>query len=53
MASDPARDSEPVSVLRIDTCSVIVEDEPSEPVNVSVRPLNSNVVIENEPARDR
>ena len=53
MTSEPVRDNEPIKVLKIDLCSVIAEDEPREAMNVSLRPLRSNVVIENEPARDR
>lgn len=53
MTSEPVRDSEPTKALKIDVCSVIAEDEPRNELNVSLRPLRSNAVIENEPARDR
>jgi hypothetical protein len=36
----------------IEVCSATVEDEPSEPVKISVRPLNKDVTIESEPDKD-
>jgi len=48
LISEPARESEPVSVLVRDTCSVIVEDEPREPVKNSTRPLNTVMVRPSE-----
>lgn len=48
----PARDNEPVSVLNIEVCSEPVEDELSEPVKTSVRPLNRDVMMEIEPDKD-
>jgi hypothetical protein len=50
--SEPARKSEPVSVLVSETCSVIVEDEPREPVRNSTRPLNMVMARPSEPPRD-
>jgi hypothetical protein len=36
----------------IEVCSATVEDEPSEPVRISVRPLNRDVTVESEPDKD-
>ena len=52
MISEPARESELVSVLVSETCSVIVVEEPSEPVKNSTRPLNTVVAIPSDPLRD-
>ena len=52
MTCEPARENEPVSALIIEVCSVIVGDNPSEPVKISARPFNRDVVIESEPERD-
>jgi hypothetical protein len=36
----------------IEVRSATVEDEPSEPVKISVRPLNKDVTVESEPDTD-
>ena len=50
--SEPARDTDPVSVLNSETWSAGVEDEPREPVTNSVRPLMRAVSAEREADRD-
>ena len=52
MISELDRESEPVNVRVNETCSVIVEDEPREPVRNSTRPLNMVVARPSELLRD-
>ena len=49
MTSDPAIDSEPVSVLRREACPVRADDEPIEPVKNSARPFKREAVNDIEP----
>jgi hypothetical protein len=48
LTSEPARDNDPVRVLDREIWSTVFEDEPNEAVRVTVRPLNSEVVMESE-----
>jgi len=52
LISELDRESEPVNVRVNETCSVIVEDEPREPVRNSTRPLNMVVARPSELLRD-
>ena len=51
MTSETAKVSELVRALNRAVCSPIVEDEPTEAIRVSLRPLNWDVTIERVPDR--
>jgi len=52
LISELDRESEPVNVRVNETCSVIIEDEPREPVRNSTRPLKMVMARPREPLRD-
>lgn len=37
--SEPTTDNEPIIVLNSELCSAMLEDEPRDPVSISLRPL--------------
>ena len=52
LVSEPARESDPVSVLDRETCSTKVDDRPRVPARNSKRPLACEVARPSEPVSD-